>query len=138
MNSNQSRPVPPANTGSRLLDVIADTTLKLVHLERRFDPFFRPAFDAVLRDPLARFVTWLINLQRVDEKLALAEEKPLPGEEEFVDSIIASFTAQMSGLWKPGGFERGGNTKTQGIVRADFIVHDGLPAEMRRGIFAEP
>jgi hypothetical protein len=138
MNSNQSRPVPPANTGSKLLDVIADTTLALVHFERRFDPFFRPAFDAVLRDPLARFVTWLINLQRVDEKLALAEEKPLPGEEEFVDSIIASFQQQMRGLWKPGGFERGGNTKTQGIVRADFIVHDGLPAEMRRGIFAEP
>jgi len=138
MNSNQSRPVPPANTGSKLLDVIADTTLALVHLERRFDPFFRPAFDAVLRDPLARFVTWLINLQRVDEKLALAEEKPLPGEEEFVDSIIASFQQQMRGLWKPGGFERGGNTKTQGIVRAEFIVHDGLPAEMRRGIFAEP
>ena len=44
----------------------------------------------------------------------------------------------MRGLWKPGGFERGGNTKTQGIVRAEFIVHDGLPAELRHGIFAEP
>ena len=70
---------------------------------------------------------FLINAQRVDEKLALAEEKPLPGEEEFVDSIIASFQQQMRVLWKPGGFERGGNTKTQGIVRAEFIVHDGLP-----------
>jgi hypothetical protein len=138
MNSNQSRPVPPANTGSKVLDFISDTALALIQFERRFDPFFRPAFDAVLRDPLARFVTFLINAQRVDEKLALAEEKPLPGEEEFVDSIITSFQAQMRGLWKPGGFERGGNTKTQGIVRAEFIVHDGLPAELRRGIFAEP
>ena len=138
MNSNQSRPVPPANTGSKFLDLISDTALALIQFERRFDPFLRPAFDAVLRDPLARFVTALINAQRVDEKLALAEEKPLPGEEEFVDSIIASFHAQMRGLWKPGGFERGGNTKTQGIVRAEFIVHDGLPAELRRGIFAAP
>ena len=138
MNSNVSRPVPPANTGSRLLDVLADTMLALVHFERRFDPFVRPAFDAVLRDPIARFVTFLINAQRVDEKLALAEEKLLPGEEEFVDSIIASFQQQMRLLWKPGGFERGGNTKTQGIVRAEFIVHDGLPAELRHGIFAEP
>ena len=138
MNSNVSRPVPPANTGWRLLDALAATMLALVHFERRFDPFVRPAFDAVLRDPIARFVTFLINAQRVDEKLALAEEKLLPGEEEFVDSIIASFQQQMRGLWKPGGFERGGNTKTQGIVRAEFIVHDGLPAEMRRGIFAEP
>ena len=138
MNSNQSRPVPPANTGSKLLDFISDTALAFIQFERRFDPFFRPAFDAVLRDPLARFVTFLINARRVDEKLALAEEKPLPGEEEFVDSIIASFQAQMRGLWKPGGFERGGNTKTQGIVRAEFIVHEGLPAEMRHGIFAAP
>ena len=138
MNSNASRPVPPANTGSTFLNALADTTLALLHLERRVDPFFRPAFDAVLRDPLARFVTFLINARRIDEKLAIAEEKPLPGEEEFVDSIIASFQQQMRLLWKPGGFERGGNTKTHGIVRAEFIVHDGLPAELRRGIFAEP
>ncbi|HEX4232751.1 MAG TPA: hypothetical protein VH041_00460 [Caldimonas sp.] len=138
MNSNESRPVPRANTGSKLLDVVADTTLALLHFERRFDPIFRPAFDAVLRDPVARFVTYLINAQRVDEKLEIAEEKPLPGEEEFVDSIVASFQQQMRGLWKPGGFERGGNTKTQGVVRAEFIVHDGLPPELRRGLFAEP
>ena len=138
MNSNASRPIPPANTGSRVLDVLADTMLALVHFERRFDPFFRPAFDAVLRDPIARFVTFLINAQRVDEKLALAEEKLLPSEEQFVDSIIASFQQQMRLLWKPGGFERGGNTKTQVIVRAEFIVHEGLPAELRHGIFAEP
>jgi hypothetical protein len=138
MNSNVSRPVPAANTGSKVLDAIADAMLAFVHLERRVDPFVRPAFDAVLRDPIARFVTFLINAQRVDEKLALAEEKPLAGEEEFVDSIIASFQRQMALLWKPGGFERGGNTKTHGIVRADFIVHDGLPPEFRHGIFAEP
>jgi len=41
-------------------------------------------------------------------------------------------------LWKPGGFERGGNTKTHGIVRATFVVHDNLPPEFRHGIFAEP
>ncbi len=39
-------------------------------------------------------------------------------------------------LWKPGGYERGGNTKTQGIVRAELIVHDGLPDALRHGIFA--
>ena len=120
-NSNVSRPVPPANTGSKLLDALADAMLAVLQLERRFDPFVRPALDAVFRDPVARFVTSLINARRVDQKLALAEERPFPGEEQFVDSIIASFTQQMKGLWKPGGFERGGNTKTQGIVRAEFI-----------------
>ncbi len=56
----------------------------------------------------------------------------------IVDSIIASFEQQMRLLWKPGGFERGGNTKTHGIVRGEFIVHDGLPAELRHGIYAQP
>ena len=56
----------------------------------------------------------------------------------MLDSIIASFDKQMRLLWKPGGFERGGNTKTHGIVRGEFIVHDGLPAELRHGIYAQP
>ena len=138
MNSNTSRPVPRANTGSAVLNWLSDTLLALIQFERRFDPFVRPAFDAVLRDPVARLTTALINAQRPNEGLKIAEERLLPGEEAFVDSIIASFTEQMRGLWKPGGFERGGNTKTQGIVRAEFIVHEGLPAELRHGIYAQP
>ncbi len=44
----------------------------------------------------------------------------------------------MRKLWKPGGMERGGNTKTHGIVRGEFIVHDNLPAQFRHGIYAQP
>ena len=138
INSNASRPVPRANTGSKLLDMLADAMLAALQFERRFDPFVRPALDAILRDPVARFVTFLINARRVDEKLALAEERPFPGEEQFIDSIITSFQQQMRGLWKPGGFERGGNTKTHGIVRGEFIVHDNLAPEFRHGVFAKP
>jgi hypothetical protein len=136
-NSNVSRPMPPANTGSALLNWISDTFTFLLHVERRFDPWIRPAFDALLRDPIARLTTSLINIQRPNEGLKIAEEKPLPGEEEFLDSIISSFEKQMRGLWKPGGFERGGNTKTQGIVRGEFTVHDDLPTELRHGIYAK-
>jgi hypothetical protein len=138
MDSNTSRPIPPANTGSALLNILANLSFKLVQLERRFDPLVRPGFDAVLRDPIARAVTALINWQRTDEGLGLAQERISPDEEQFVDSIISTFQKQMSGLWKPGGFERGGNTKTHGIVRGEFIVHDGLPEHFRHGIFATP
>ena len=62
----------------------------------------------------------------------------LPDEDAYLDSIINSFEKQMRLLWKPGMFERGGNTKTHGIVRGEFIVHDGLPAELRHGIYAQP
>ena len=135
---NVDRPIPRANTGSALLNLIANVSTKLLQFERRFDPFFRPAFDAVLRDPLARFVTWLINRKRPNEQLKIAEERLLPNEEEFLDSIISSFEKQMRLLWKPGAYERGGNTKTHGIVRGEFIVHDNLPPQFRHGIYAEP
>ena len=137
-NSNASRPQPRANTGSFFLDWLSDTSGWLLRMERRVDHWLRPPFDAVLRDPVARLITALINLQRRDEGLKLAEEKPLPDEHAYLDSIISTFEKQMKGLWKPGGFERGGNTKTQGIVRGEFIVHDNLPAAMRHGIYAKP
>jgi hypothetical protein len=120
------------------LNLIADTSTKLVHVERRFDPFFRPLVDAVLKHPLELLVTWLINLRRPDEGFKIAEERTIPNEEACVNSIIDSFDKQMRLLWKPGGFERGGNTKTHGIVRAEFIVHDNLPLQLRHGIYAEP
>jgi hypothetical protein len=130
--------VPRASTGAWPLDALANLSMQLIHLERRFDPFVRPAFDALLRDPIAGLLTFLINVQRPRETLALAQERPLPDEEHCLDSIIASFRQQLGSLWKPGGYERGGNTKTHGIVRAEFIVHDGLPAHLRRGVFAQP
>ncbi len=117
---------------------LSDASTAFVNLERRFDPLFRPAFDAILRDPIARAVAAVINKRRPNEDLKIAEERLLPDEEAFVDSIISSFDTQMRLLWKPGGFERGGNTKTHGIVRAEFIVHDNLPREFRQGIYAEP
>jgi hypothetical protein len=138
IQSNPDRPVPKANTGSAIMNWLSDASTNLVHLERRFDPFFRPIFDAILRDPLTALATGLINMSRPNEGLKIAEERLLPNEEEFVDSIIQSFTTQMKLLWQPGRFERGGNTKTHGIVRGEFIVHDNLPPEFRRGIFAQP
>src|SRR5882724_12271874 len=130
--------MPRANTGSRFLNWVSNSIMFLLQMERRVDHWLRPPFDATLRDPIARLVTALMNARRKDEGLKIAEEKPLPNEEEYLSSIIDSFTAQMKGLWKPGGFERGGNTKTQGIVRGQFIVHDNLPSQLRHGIYAKP
>lgn len=136
--ANPDRAVPKADTGSALLNWLSDTSTTLLHLERRFDPFIRPAFDAVFRDPVANFVTALINRNRPNQGLKIAEEKLFPDEEAYLASVIDSFEKQMRLLWKPGGFERGGNTKTHGIVRGEFIVHDDLPAELRHGIYAQP
>jgi hypothetical protein len=138
VTSNTSRSAPPANTGSAVLDFVSNASVRLVNVYSRFDPFIRPAFDRLLRDAVARGVTALINAGRKDEGLALAEERPIEDEAAHLQSIIDSFTTQMTLLWKPGGFERGGNTKTHGMVRGEFTVHDGLPAHLRRGVFEEP
>ncbi|HEV8250374.1 MAG TPA: catalase family protein [Gaiellaceae bacterium] len=130
--------IPPPDTGNVLLNAISRVSLFTVKLERRIDPFFRPLFDRLLRDRLTALTTWLINKKRRDEGLALGEERPLEDEDAYLDDIIATFTAQMRGLWNPGHFERGGNTKTHGIVRAEFTVLEGLPERLRHGIFAEP
>ena len=138
MNSNPDRPIPKANTGSAFLNWLANSSTAILHLERRFDPFFRPLFDAVFRDPIASVATSWINRQRQNEGLKIAEEKLMPDEEKYLDAIITSFEEQMRLLWKPGLFERGGNTKTHGIVRGEFMVHGDIPTEMRRGIYAQP
>jgi hypothetical protein len=129
---------PPADTGNGVLDFISNTLNSLVRFERRVDPFFRPAFDALLRDALSRLVTNALNKRRHDERLALAEERSIPDEEAHIQAIIDQFHLQMRKLWNPGHFERGGNTKTHGVLRAEFVVRDDLPEHMRRGIFAEP
>jgi hypothetical protein len=138
VDAYQHETLPAADTGSWLLDRFSDFAMFVVHAQRRFDPFFRPAFDKLLRDPLSELTTALINMGRKNEGLNIAEEKLLPDEEAHLNDIIATMGAQMRKLWKPGGFERGGNTKTHGIVRAEFVVRDDLPEHMRHGIFAQP
>jgi hypothetical protein len=130
--------MPLADTGNPLLDWISNTLLRLVQAERRIDPFFRPWFDALLRERLSEWVTDLINKRRTDDGLLLAEERLQPDEEAHLQDIIDSFNAQMRRLWNPGYFERGGNTKTHGVVRAEFQVLSNVPPRMRRGILAEP
>jgi hypothetical protein len=130
--------LPRADTGSPVLDWLEGAMTALVHLERRVDPLFRPAFDALLRDPLTALTTRLINLGRRDEGYSLCEERLQPGEAAHLQDIIDTFNAQMRRLWEPGAFERGGNTKTHGVVRAELTVRDDLPDRLRHGIFAEP
>ena len=121
-----------------LLKLIHESLFMVLKVERRFDPFFRPAFDAIFQEPLARLIQVLINLGRQDEGLQLAAEKTLPGEAAFLDSIIADMAAYMRDHYTPGTYERAGNTKTHGVVRGNFIVSKDLPAEYRKGVFAEP
>jgi len=107
-----------------------------LHVERRFEPFFRPALNRLTREPAARLLQFLINFRRPNYGLALAEEKIFPWEEQALDDIIDLMADQMRGHFKPGNYERGGNTKTHGLVRATVTVREDLPEHLRHGVFA--
>lgn len=121
-----------------LLKRLHDTLEFGLHVERRFEPWFRPAFDRALREPLAKVIQFLINLRRHDEGLGLAEEQPLPDEEAFLQDIIETMAAQMRNHFPPGAYLRGGNTKTHGLVHGTVTIRDDLPPHLRHGIFAQP
>jgi len=111
---------------------------KGLYFERRFEPFFRPALNAVLRRPAAAAVQWAINCRRPDEGLGIAEERIDADEEASLQGMIDTMREHLLQDFPPGGMERAGNTKTHGLVRAEFIVHEDVPERMRHGIFASP
>lgn len=109
----------------------------LLHLERRFEPWFRQPLNRVLREPTARALQYLINFRRPDRQLGLAEEQLQPDEEAHLNAIIDLMADQMRGHFTPGRYERGGNTKTHGVVRASVTVLDDLPPAFRQGVFSQ-
>ena len=123
---------------NRILNLIHQFLLKLLHIERRLEPWFRPLWNTLFREPSARVVQYLVNFRRPDEGLQLAEEKIDPDEEESLNQIIDLMADQMRSRFKPGGYERGGNTKTHGVLRATVTIRDDLPEHCRKGIFANP
>jgi hypothetical protein len=133
-------PPEPRETGLRIgaLHAAHRALVAGLHVERRLEPFFRPAVNRALREPVAAVVQRLIDRGRTDEGLGLAEERVAPDEEASLDAITASFADYMRRAYRPGEYERGGNTKTHGIVRARVTVRDDLPEHMRRGVFREP
>ncbi len=126
------------NIRMRLLKFMHELLVKMLHRERRLEPLFRPQWNRWFREPTAQIIQYLINRRRRDEGLQLAEEKIESDEEESLDEIIDLMTDQMRGHFKPGAYERGGNTKTHGILRGTMTIRDDLPEALRKGIFANP
>jgi len=126
--------LPPPSLREKFLQRALWAGLRLFHRFERFA--IRPLFNALLREPTAWLVQLVMHLRRRDEGFKLAEERALAGEEASLDSIIETFATYMRQNYRPGEYERGGNTKTHGILRAEFIIRDDVPEHMKRGVFA--
>ena len=109
-----------------------------LHAERRLEPFFRPAFNRAFREPLAGLLQYLINRRRPDEGLGSPRSASLPTRRRASSRSSTVSAGYIRRTYRPGTAERGGNTKTHGIVRAEVRIRDDLPEHMRRGIFAQP
>jgi hypothetical protein len=120
------------------LQALHDFLVGTMRVERRVDPFFRPFVDAVAREPLTRLVQALIRARLPDDGLALAQEKPVDGEDALVDDIVASMTRYLHAHYTAGSAQRAGNTKTHGVVRGELVIRDGLPEALRHGLFEQP
>ena len=109
----------------------------ILEVERRLEPYFRPTLNHVLREPSAAVLQFLINFRRKNQHLRLSQESISSDEEESLDEIIQLMAAQMRGHFQTGKFQRGGNTKTHGLVRATVTVREDIPERMKKGLFAQ-
>lgn len=65
------------------------------------------------------------------------EHKPAD-EDQTVDSIEALFSKRLPEIHGDDPFLRDTHPKSNGCVRADFKVDDGIPERFRQGVFAQP
>src|SRR5688500_8364073 len=109
-----------------LLTLLHDGLFGLLKIERRFDPFLRPAFLVVFRDPLTRLVHGIIRCPSNAEDVLLAPVQFWQGVVACLESIIHYMRAYLNEHYTVGKFERAGYTITHGVVRGDIIVRNAL------------
>lgn len=102
------------------------------------DRYYRDAFDRLVRPLLVTTVQAMINGRRPRETLGIAEERFLPGEAKATREIIGRMSAFVRRTYAGTIAQRAGNTKTYGVVRGQFEVMGGLPANLSKGVFAHP
>ena len=117
---------------------VNEAVLALVTLEHRVDPYFRDTFNKLFQRPLAKVVQLLLRLLHRNDETKLCQEIPVAGEEEITRMIKDHMSRFTEREYEGRIAERAGNTKTYGVVRAEFRVRADIPPEFKKGIFAQP
>ena len=97
----------------------------------------RRVFDRLFQQGIVNSVQYLLQRRLRDEGLAIAEEQIMQGEGEIAQRITEHMTQFLFKHYREGVAERAGNTKTYGLVKAQFEVLSGLDPSLRVGIFKE-
>jgi hypothetical protein len=117
---------------------INDAILSLVTLEHRVDPYFRDAFNALFQRPLVDITQFFLRHLHANPETQLCQEIPSADEAELAAAIALEMEKFTTREYHGRIAERAGNTKTYGVVRAEFEVLPDIPAQFRKGFFAQP
>lgn len=114
----------------------------LLNQTRPLDVYYRDTFDAYLRPAVQAVTQSLIRITHLhpeDKNLALAEERLVRGEQALIDDITATMQRFLQDQYQRKGriAERAGNTKTYGVVKAQFTVNKDLPPSLKVGLFRQ-
>jgi len=123
---------------SRIGPFLNDASLWLMSLEHRFDPYFRDVFDDMFQRSLVEITQTLLRYSHPNHEKHLCEEIAIPDEDKITRQIVEEMFRFTEREYRGRIAERVGNTKTYGVVHAEFEVLDGLPVHLRKGIFATP
>ena len=117
-----------------VLRPLNDLVMVFWRIERRFEFLYRQPFDRWLRPPSsARSRRGRTRAART-RALALAEEFVPDDEERNIRSVIDEISAFTRENYPPGGAQRFGNSKTYGVMRAEFTVLEDIPEGLRHGL----
>jgi hypothetical protein len=80
------------------------------------------------------------NVMKTGATLELGQEYPPPGEEADIQQIEQMIRQQLEHDYQSGvrPARRDQHPKAHGCVKAEFIVDDNLPDQLRYGVFKEP
>jgi hypothetical protein len=110
----------------------------LVALEHRVDPYFRDAFNWLFQRPTVEVAQMLLRILHRNPETRLCEEIPLTDEAAITSAITDAMSRFTKREYEGRIAERAGNTKTYGVVHADFRVLEDIPSAYRHGVFIQP
>ena len=122
--------------GSSLLS-FADATVFGIAKVIRIQPTLNRLPGPAASNRIRAVVQGMKNLRRRDVT-GLAEELVADDEPEVTEHIVDVFTRNLRRRYSTAHRGARRNAKTYGVVRAEFRVLPGLPAELAHGVFRAP
>lgn len=118
-------------------ELVQRTADTLVPRLRRLDPYYRDDFDRLIRGPLQAFTQGLIRLRQPPTGLGLGEEQVLEEEQALTERVTDLMNRFLEHEYRDTDriAERAGNTKTYGLVRGVFRIHEDLAPHLQTPLF---